>query len=204
MGILSPSISLTRYKVEGNLERPLKEAVLEGLTQNAISTMEDEVSDKTIGWASFKGPFRSDFDGYAFIYGHYFAFSLRIDKKSIPPTLIRKYIALESEKKLKGSGRAFLSRDEKKMIKEHVLNLLHLRIPATPSIYDILWNYENGVLFFFTNLKNPNETLETIFHASFNLSLIRLFPYTMADMASGLTNPERDILQQLTPTPWSA
>ena len=90
------------------------------------------------------------------------------------------------------------------MINEHVINTLALRIPATPNIYNILWNYENGILIFFTNLKNPNEELETLFFVSFHLRLIRILPFTLADQASGLSNQERDILQQLSPTKWSA
>ena len=203
MGLLSPSTSLTRYRVEGAVETPLKETVLDGLTKHAFSTIEDEVSDRTIGWASFKEPFHSSIEGYTFIYGGYFVFSLRIDKKSIPKNLIHKYVAKESARKLESSGREYLSRDEKKMIKEHVVNTLQLRMPATPNIYNILWNYERGVLFFFSNLKNPNEVLESLFYASFNLRLIRLLPYTLADLSSGLSDQERDFLQQLSPTKWS-
>jgi hypothetical protein len=83
------------------------------------------------------------------------------------------------------------------MIKDTVTNMLSLRVPSTPNIYDLVWNFEDGWLWFFTNMKNANEELETLFKNSFNLSLIRLFPYTMADLTAGLSDPERDILNQL-------
>jgi hypothetical protein len=203
LGLLSSSTALTRYFVEGNTENNLKEIVFSGLTKHAISPIDDDTAEKTLGWTSFKEPFSADFEGYSFIYGNYFAFSIRIDKKSIPANLVKKYIALESDKRLKASGREFLSRNEKKMIKEHVLNFLYLRIPATPHIYNILWNYERSVLFFFTNIKAPNQTLETLFYSSFNLRLIRIFPYTLADLAGGLSAQERDTLEKLSFTPWS-
>ena len=72
------------------------------------------------------------------------------------------------------------------MIKDHVINLLNLRIPATPNIYDVIWNYEEASLWFFTNLKAANEELETLFAKSFNLKLIRVFPYTAACTSAGL------------------
>jgi hypothetical protein len=42
--------------------------------------------------------------------------------------------------------------------------------------------------------------LETLFRRSFNLGLIRIFPYTAADLLSGLSDSERDVLIGLSPT----
>ena len=98
------------------------------------------------------------------------------------------------------SGRDYLSKTEKKMIKDHVLNALILRIPATPNIYDVVWNYEESSLWFFSNLKAANEELETLFSKSFRLSLIRIFPYTAADISSNLKDSQRDELRNISPT----
>jgi len=76
---------------------------------------------------------------------------------------------------------------------------MSLRIPATPHIYDLIWNYEGGKLWFFSNLKSANEELETLFAESFKLSLIRMFPYTAAEMDADLTDSERDCLNQISP-----
>ena len=91
----------------------------------------------------------------------------------------------------------YLSKEEKNMVKDHVMNLLSLRVPSTPNVYDLVWHLEEKWLWFFTTMKNANEELETLFKYSFNLTLIRLFPYTMADLSAGLTAEERDILNQL-------
>jgi recombination associated protein RdgC len=56
------------------------------------------------------------------------------------------------------------------------------------------------VLWFFSNLKGANEELETLFSRSFKLKLIRLFPYTMATLASPLSDMEKDVFSRLTPT----
>ena len=49
----------------------------------------------------------------------------------------------------------------------------------------------------FSNLKSANEALETLFIKSFGLHLIRLFPYTTADLIAGLSDHERDLLEKL-------
>jgi hypothetical protein len=97
------------------------------------------------------------------------------------------------------SGRDYLSKAEKRAIKENVRNALCLKIPATPNIYDVVWNYEDASLWFFTNLKAANEELETLFSKSFHLSVIRIFPYTAADLSSGISDSQRDDLQKISP-----
>ena len=97
-------------------------------------------------------------------------------------------------------GGNFLSRNEKKEIKDRVTLRLLKRIPSTPDLFDIVWNYENKDLYFFTNLKSANEELESLFYQSFRLHLIRLFPYTIADLLGGLKNTEKDVLHKLSAT----
>ena len=86
------------------------------------------------------------------------------------------------------------------MIKDHVMHSLCLRIPATPNIYDLVWDYEDSSIWFFSNLKAANEELETLFVKSFDLSLIRIFPFTAAYLSSELSDSQRDELQQISPT----
>jgi DNA recombination-dependent growth factor C len=199
MGILSSSSSITRYLVKGKPDIPAYEFVEKALKANSIPEIDESVSGKVIGWTSFETPYRADFSGSSFSYGSFFVFSLRMDKKVLSPKIVQKYIAIETEKRLKSTGREFLSADEKKMIKDHVVNLLNLRIPATPNIYDLIWDHDKETLWFFTTLKSANEELETLFFKSFKLSLIRLFPYTMADLASDLSGSHKDELARLSP-----
>jgi DNA recombination-dependent growth factor C len=124
-------------------------------------------------------------------------FALRIDKKSIPPKLIQKHYALYVAKRIADTGRHYLSGNEKKSIKDDVVNTLVHRIPAAPNVYDVVWDYDTASLWFFSNLKAANEALETLFIKSFNLQLIRLFPFTAADRMAGLSDQERDVLRKL-------
>ncbi len=200
MGLLSSSVSITRYKVDGEIQDHLIETIMEGLNKNSITEIDNEPTEKTAGWASFDNPYLSDFETSSCVIGEYFVFSLRIDKKNIPAKIIKKYYTLEMSKKLAESGREHLSRNEKKEIKEHVINVLSLRIPATPNIYDIIWNYEESSLWFLSNQKAANEELETLFSKSFKLKLFRLFPYTMAEFSPSFTDKDRDILSTISPT----
>lgn len=202
MGILSSSTSITRYRVEGTFDQsqPVTETVEKCLKKHIFPEIVDEAAEMIMGWTSFETPFQPDFQRSSFVIGTYYIFSLRIDRKKLPSKIVKKHCAIEAAKRLKESDREFLSAHEKKQIKEDIINSLILKIPATPDVFDLLWDYENNSLLFFTTQKVANEELETLFLKSFNLTLIRLFPYTMAELESELTAGERDRLSQLTPS----
>jgi DNA recombination-dependent growth factor C len=200
MGLLSSTVSITRYRVEGKLRKPVLETMAECLKEHAIREIEDDVSAKIVGWTSFDKPFNPDFRGSSFVIGTHFVFSLRVDKKSIPSSVVKKHCAMETARRLAETKRPYLSRDEKRVVKEHVISVLSKRIPATPNVYDLIWNYEDSSLWFFSTLKSANEELETLFFKSFQIPIIRLFPYTTADLAMGLSDAQRDILVRLSAT----
>ena len=200
MSILSSSVSITRYKVEGKLKPPILESVANGLKKFTIFEIDEDISDKAIGWTSFHKPYQPDFYGSSFVYGNYLVFSLRIDKKNIPAKVLKKHFMIESARRLAKTGREYLSRNEKKALKDQIITTLSLRIPATPNVYDVIWSYEESSLCFLSNLKAANEELETLFTQSFDLTLIRLFHYTTADLMLQLSDAERDKLANLSPT----
>ena len=199
MGILSASVSITRYKVEGVVQVPVMECVLEGLKKNTIEDIDQGVSEIAVGWTSTHQPFYPDFKASSFVVGSHFVFSLRVDSKRVPTKVVQKHVAIETQKKLADSGREYLSREEKKMIKDHVTNMLYKRVPAVPNIYDLIWNHEAGQVWFFSNQKGANEAVETLFLKSFKLTLVRLFPYTSALFDAGLSDGQRDLLTSLSP-----
>jgi DNA recombination-dependent growth factor C len=203
MGILSSAVSITRYRVEGKIEGPVLEIVSKGLKKNAIQEIDEEADARAVGWTSFENPFHPNFDGSSFVFGNLFVFALRIDRKSIPAKLLKKHLTIETSKRLSKSNRRFLSKDEKQALKDKVISDLAIRIPSTPNVYDLIWNYEASSLWFYSNLRSANEEVETLFRRSFNMGLLRLFPYTAADITAGLSGSERDVLIGLSPTHFS-
>ena len=203
MGLISSTHSITRYHIDGKFDGSINEEILNGLIKYSIPKIESEYDEITAGWTPIESPYNPDFEKFSFSFGTYFVFSLRIDKKSIPGKLIQKYMAVEIEKKIENSGRNFISRNEKLELKEHVTDILMHKIPAVPSLYDILWDYEQKNIYLYTTQKAANEFFETIFLKSFKLKPIRLFPYTLIETKSLFSNTQKDKVLNLTPLKYS-
>jgi len=99
MGLISSTHSVARYHIDGKIEGSINEKVREGLIKYSIPKIENEYDEISAGWTPLESPYNPDFERFSFLFGTYFVFSLRVDKKSIPSKLIQKYIALEIEKK---------------------------------------------------------------------------------------------------------
>jgi DNA recombination-dependent growth factor C len=203
MALISSTHSISRYHIEGKIEGSITQEVRNGLIQHSIPKIESEYDEIFAGWTPVESPYNPDFEKFSFQFGTYFLFSLRIDKKSIPIKLIQKYMALEIEKKKEKSGRDFISKNEKSEIKETVTDMLMLKVPAVPSIYDVLWDYETNCLYLYTTQKAANEFFETLFLKSFNLKPIRLFPFTIVETGSDFSNSKKDRVLALAPVKYS-
>lgn len=199
MQLLSSTLSLTRYSVKGDIAEPVMDTIRDGLKNHVIREIDNDPAAKSVGWTTSENPFHPNFDAQDFVFGTSFVFSLRIDKKSIPAKIVNKHYQMAVKKKLAGTEREHLSKNEKREIKDDVLHRLYVQIPATPSMYDLVWHLEAGDLWFLSNRKEANEELETLFSKSFKTSIVRIFPYTAAQFLSGLAGEKIDALHKAFP-----
>ena len=199
MGLISSTHSISRYYIDGEFTDGPVEGVRRGLIENAIPEIENEYDEISAGWTPLETPYKPDFQSASFIFGTYFAFSLRIDKKSIPAKLVQKHMAIEMEKKKKESGRPFISKNEKTEIKEMVIDILMHKTPFIPNIYDVLWDYEDKNLLLFSTQKAANELFETLFLKSFDHKPIKIFPYTIVEKLGRFSNDKKDRVLALSP-----
>jgi recombination associated protein RdgC len=203
MGLISSTHAISRYHIDGKIDESVASHILKGLIQYGMPTIENEYDQISAGWVPVESPYTPDFEKFSYQFGTYFLFSLRVDKKSIPTKLIQKYMAIEIEKNKKKSGRDFISKTEKTKIKEHVTDILMHKIPAVPNIYDVLWNYEEKYVYFYSTQKAANELFETLFFKTFGLKAIRLFPYTIIQTHSDLSEEQKEAAQTLVPLSYS-
>ena len=150
----------------------------ERIRKNAFQTVWRTAEEKAAGWTGLEDPLDTEFQYASYAQGRYLLFSLRIDRKSVAPSLLRLRITEAERGKLKETGQKKLYREQREAIREAVrLELLGRTLPV-PSLFEICWSVPENTLIFCSLSDKVFEDLQELFRDSFQLTLC---PYTPWD-----------------------
>lgn len=181
MGVLSASTCLSRYEVIGEYpEEGFWEWFNERLMKYAFREIEEEPIEQSIGWVSIENGYDSEFAYQSYNKGEYAIFSMRIDKRTIPSALLKKYVELAFCKRLKESNRNYLVAAEKRDIKAAVNGMLLCKMLPVPSIYDVCWRMSDNLVWLTSLSSRVQDNMVELFKRSFDLQLRPLIPYVLA------------------------
>jgi hypothetical protein len=179
MGLLKGSVTFSRYRILGALPDRFSEFFNERIRRNAFQNVWRTTDEKMAGWTSVEDALDTDFPCASYAQGKYMLFSLRIDRKSVPPSLLRLRILEAERKQLAESGQKKLYREQREAIRESVrLDLLSKTLPI-PAVHEICWSVPDHVLTFCCLSDKVAGDLQELFRESFSLSLS---PYTPWDV----------------------
>ena len=140
MGIRKGTLSFARYRLIGSLPDHFPDFFNERIRQYAFQTVWRTTDEKATGWTGLENSLDTDFPYASYAQGRYMLFSLRIDRKSIAPALLRLRIMEAERKKLLESGQKKLYREQREAIRESMrLELLGKTLPI-PSFFEICWS----------------------------------------------------------------
>ncbi len=182
MGIVSGTLSYTRYFTEGELQGG-ESYILERLKLYRPQPLDpDSSQEEAFGWTSIEA-ILGDQLLPAHIFHHRWAiFALRIDRWKIPPTLLKAHIQLEVNRILSKTDRDSLSRSELKKIRQEVKNNLKKKTLPQISVYDICWDWRQNQIRIWSNSSRVNELFIELFEKTFpELRLVHHTPYTLAE-----------------------
>ncbi len=205
MGIVKDPLSFSRFSVAGELPENFNSVFNETIRRFAFK--QSFHSDKVSGWTSIDNLLDTDFQFANYAVGDYFVFSMRVDKKAIPASLL-KIRCLEEERKVKtASGRKFLSRQVREDLKEKVRLELSGMIPPVPSFYEACWSLSGRTVYFCSLSPAPIEEFKDLFKRSFKIELSPFVPWegnmpgragqTPAPEPEAGSSPGRDFLTWL-------
>jgi hypothetical protein len=202
MGFASVSCSFTRYRV---LEQPTAElwtqipALLKRYAFQDIDALPGE--ERSFGWTSFEDMLDTEWTMAPPEKGAYVLFALRLETRRVPPAVLKKHhaIALREEKRrMTAQGKQFISRERKKELREEVQQRLMRHFLPIPSLFDVIWATDAGLVYFASTQRKMLDMFEEYFVKSFELPLEQLTPYGLATMS--LTEHELNRLDTLEPT----
>jgi hypothetical protein len=191
MGLTKGAVTFSRYRVIGDLPDNLPEFIDTKLKRFAFrNALSDE--EKSIGWTSLENVLDTKFEYANYSLGTYIVFSLRIDRKVIPPSLL-KIRVLEAEKAyMADKGTHKIYRQDKRDIKENVRAELMRNISPIPSFHEVCWSPSQGWLLFGSLSEKVQVDFEEFFKQTFDLRLTNFIPWdpeymeekVLRDMAS--------------------
>ena len=183
MPILSSSLGLTRYRVVEAIPDSLWREAHKSLKDNAFRDIDATTDERSFGWCNIDNMLDMEWAESPPEKGHYLCFSLRLDTRRIPPAVFKKHcmIALAGElEQAKAEGKAFISKDRRREIREMVMLRLRARSLPVPAVFDAVWNMQTGrILFISTNAK-AKALFEDLFNLTFGLNLEPLTPFFLA------------------------
>ena len=151
MSILKGSLTFSQYRIEEEPPEHFLDFVREKLNSFSFSTFYTAERQKTLGWTSMEDILDTSFQMDRFIKGDFLLFSLRVDQKTVPSSLL-KIEAMKAEKHyLQETGKDRLYREQKQDIRDRIQSSLLGKALAVPSFYDVCWSV-SGKWIIFTSL----------------------------------------------------
>jgi len=177
MGILKGSLTFTRYEIGQNLPERFLDFVRERLTRHAFSGLETAERRKIMGWTSLEDILDTQFSYARHIKGDFLLFCLRVDRKTVPSSLLRVETMTAERKYLAETGKDRLYREQKQDIRDRLqLSLLEQSLPV-PSFYDICWSLSGKWLIFTSLSETANLDFLEMFKESFGFTPVPLLPW---------------------------
>jgi recombination associated protein RdgC len=185
MALLKDGFTYKRYQVLGDMPDNFASFINQQIRKFAFQKLESQTEEIAIGWTSIDNAIDTEFSYANYAIGEYLIFSLRVDKKNIPASLL-KIKTQEAEKAfLEEKKQARLYKEQRKNILEAVRQDLLGKTLPIPSFYDVCWCVSENWLVFGSHSETINEHFIKIFERTFELKLQHWIPWN-----KGFIEPE--------------
>lgn len=187
MGILSSSSSYTRFRLSGEMPEAYEALFRLQIGRNAFDHSEGASDKERIrGWVDPARPFDDSLDMDSVFVGDYIVLSMRVDKRTVPPRLLKHHAMQEEARARAESGRERLSRRERLELKELVKSRLLLRALPAINTYDMVWDIHKETIYFSSTAEKICDEFSGLFEETFGIPLARRYTYDIfAEMFGG-------------------
>jgi recombination associated protein RdgC len=199
VGFLSASTSVVRFVAVAptTMER---EKIAKAVTKRAFRES-DDVGDprQSWGWIAIHDPLLTTFTPADLFFHHYLVLAFRYDKRLVPPKLLfLERRRLENERKA-ARGVTKLGAAERREIKDEIAQRLVTRALPTPRLFDVVWNLQNGRVYFSGKLRAARDAFADCFRDTFGVAPLPLIPYLAAEHV-GLEGRQLEAVRAVEPS----
>ena len=195
MGLFSRSVSFCRYSVQDPLPEDYTEWAMERIRDCRFVEGLHGATELQSGWVSMRNPFSGLIEERDCVVGDHLFLTLRVDRRVVPPQVLRKYCVLEGERIREERGIRRISRKMESEIRDRMrLKLLAQALPV-PRLYDVCWALEEKTVFLFSCQEKVQSLFEELFYRTFDIMPVPVIPYTLAAGFTGDSAGELDSLR---------
>lgn len=188
MGFMKASASFTRYRIISEIPDGLWSEIADRLRRNRFRDIDDTADERSFGWVSFDNWLDPDFKEAPPQKGEYIAFQLRLDTRRVSAAVFKKHFQLALDAALEQAqeqGRKFVSRDQKKELREQVALKLRARTLPIPAVFEVVWNTSVGHVYLGSTRQQLKNMFEDMFTLTFDLHLEPLTPFYLGTALTG-------------------
>jgi recombination associated protein RdgC len=177
VGLLKGAVTFSRFLIVGETPSNFTEFIHQRIRQYAFQDLPGKNDEKIMGWTGVENVLDTDFRHASYVWGDYLLFSLRIDRRTVPPSLL-KIRALEAERQyLRETGRKKCDKIAREQIREGLRQDLLRQIQPTPSFYEVCWSVSSGRLLFTCLSEKVMQDFQDLFKVAFDLAAVPLVPW---------------------------
>jgi recombination associated protein RdgC len=178
MGLLKGTLSFSLYRLEGSLPAQADDYIARQLKAFAFRNISLTSEEKAIGWTSIENVLETDFEGAKYIWGDYLMLALRIDRKTVPPSLLKIRLLEAEQDFLAETGQKRIYREQRDDLRERVHLELFSKSQPIPAFYEFCWSLSQKTLLLCSLSEKVIDDFQDFFKQTFSLSV---YPYTPWD-----------------------
>ncbi|KXS56305.1 MAG: hypothetical protein AMR96_03560 [Candidatus Adiutrix intracellularis] len=203
MGIIKGSLALTRYRVREEPPEILTDEYLSSrLAGNAFVDIEHTPEERSLGWVEFFNHLDSNFNPATYRFGGLLAFTLRLDSRRLPNTVLNRYCAIREAQHLTKTGQ-YPNSVVRKGLREVVRSDLLRRTLLNTELMEVLWLIQENEIWLAAAGEKRRLSFEELWSHTFGLALEMLVPVTLG--LEMVTGELRQVLLNLKASPiWLA
>ena len=175
MGFASGSVSFRRFAVTGKSPRSADQDLLDTLAQHALKAGEfGAPEEEEYGWGGGRHVLDGQFSFENNVYADSLHFALRVDTNKVPGELKKAYQLMEEEAVAAGNPSGFISKNQKKDVKETIRRKMDEELRSgrfrRSKLLPVLWDLPNATLYC-SATGSAQEKLLELFERTFELKL---------------------------------
>lgn len=148
MGLVSGGLNGHRFRITTPLPEGFRDVYLENVRDYAFED-QPTATEPVMGWVDVFEPANTSFELNTFLFDHFVALSMRLDKKAVNGRYFKIALQRRFDEVMEERGLEKLNKEDKEAIKDALeADLLSRALPSV-GIHDLVWDVNNGEVIVF-------------------------------------------------------